>query len=353
MFVPDMFRARFTSLSLVVAALASAAALGCEAPPKQAPPPHDVVLYNWEDYTDRPALAEFEKRTGFHVVLKQFGTTDEALAQLQTNPGAYDVFIADCENVPLLWNTRLIAPLDLRAIPNAALVDPSIRRFGDRALPFMQAVTGLAIDTAAVPDAEIHWSTLLDPRYRGKIALLDDMREVTDTLLIMAGAADRAHADFGALEEISRRLVENRVSFGDTLENLAALSSGERSIVMTYNGDFAVMEPARPGLRFALPPEGFRLEYDCLYVSADALNPVAANLLVDFLLDPEIAARWSNAYGYAAVVRGTERFYDPQIASNPIAITPPEVLRRAVVARDLGDATPRYEQLFHALRRGP
>jgi spermidine/putrescine-binding protein len=352
MFVPEMSRSRFTPLVLAVAALASAAALGCEAPPKQAPLPHDVVLYNWEDYTDRPALAEFEQRTGFHVVLKQFGTTDEALAQLQTNPGAYDVFIADCENAPLLWDTRLISPLDLGAIPNAALVDSSIRRFGDHALPFMQAVTGLAVDTAAVPDAEIRWSILLDPRYRDRIALLDDMREVTDTMLIMAGDADRAHVDFRALSGIGRQLAENHVSFGDTLENLEALVSGTKLIVMTYNGDFAMQGAAHPGLRFVLPPEGFRLEYDCLFVSADAVNPVAANRLVDFLLEPEIAARWSNAYGYAAAVGGAERFYDPRIRSNPIAITPPEVLRRAVLARDLGDATPRYEQLFHLLRRG-
>jgi spermidine/putrescine transport system substrate-binding protein len=353
MFLLEMLRSLYTSSALLAAGGAAMLALGCSRPPEKPPLPRDVVLYNWEDYTDRPSLAEFEKKTGFHVVLKEFGTTDEELAQLQTNPGAYDVFVSDCENTPLLRDTRLVSPLDMSAIPNAALVDPSIRRGGAYSLPFQGAVTGIAIDTAAVPDAEVNWSILLDPRYREKIALLDDMREVTDTMLIMAGAADRARVDFGALEEIGRRLVENRVSFGDTLDNLGDLFSGRKSIVMTYDGDFAVMKPARPGLRFVLPPEGFRLEYDCLHVSADALNPIAANLLVDFLLEPEVSARWSNAYGYSAVVRGAERFYDARPSSDPIAMTPPDVLRRAVRARDLGDATPRYEQLFHALRRGP
>jgi spermidine/putrescine transport system substrate-binding protein len=183
--------------------------------------------------------------------------------------------------------------------------------------------------------------------------VLDDMREVTDTMLIMTGAADRARVDFGALEELGRRLVENRVSFGDTLDNLDNLFTGKKSVVMTYNGDFAILAVAHPGLRFVLPSEGFRLEYDCLFVSADAMNPVAANLLVNFLLEPEISARWSNAYGYPAVVRGAERFYGARLSSNPIAITPPGVLKRAVRARDLGDLTPRYEQLFQALRRGP
>jgi spermidine/putrescine transport system substrate-binding protein len=336
-------------LALLLAALAG----GCGREAEVAPLPPDVVLYNWEDYTVRPALVEFESKSGFHVVLKEYGTTDEALAQLQTNPGAYDLLIADCENAALLRDMRLVSPLDLAAIPNAALVDPALRRVGPFALPFTQAVTGLAIDTAAVPDADVGWDVLVDPRFQGRIALLDDMREVMDVLLIMAGVRDRARVDFGALEEIGRRLAANRVEFGDTLDNLAALAAGEKSIAMTYNGDFAVWASARPGMRFVLPPEGFRLEYDCLFVSADAVNPVAANRLVDFLLEPDIGAKWSNAYGYAAVARGAERFYGGWVAASPVVQTRPEVLRRAVLARDLGDATPRYERLFHGLRRGP
>jgi spermidine/putrescine transport system substrate-binding protein len=343
---------RFTAPTLLVATVA-ALALGCGREQAKAPPPHDVVLYNWEDYTDRPSLAEFERKTGFHVVLKQFGTMDEALAQLQTNPGAYDVIVADCENARLLRDMRLIARLDLAAIPNAALVDPALRSYDPYALPFQQAATGLAVDTTAVPDAEIHWSALADPRFRGKVALLDDMREVTDAMLLIAGAADRQRIDFDALAQIGRRLVDNRVSFGDTIDNLGELYAGRKSIVMTYDGDFALRAADRPGLRFVLPAEGFRLECDCLFVSADALNPVAANRLVDFLLAPEVGARWSNAYGYASVVNGAARFYSAGVAAKLAAMLPPAALARGVRPRDLGDATPRFEQLFQTLRRGP
>jgi len=330
----------------------AALALACAKEPAQKALPRNVVLYNWEDYTVRPALAAFEKRTGFHVVLKEFGTTDEALAQLQTNPGAFDVIIADCENTQLFRDTKLAAPLDTSAIPNAALVDPGLRSRAPYALPFQRAVTGLAVDAAAVPDAEIRWEILLDPRFGGRIALLDDMREVTDVMRIVAGIARDGRHDFAALDEVGRRLAANRPAFGDTLENLEALVAGRVALAMTYNGDFLLAGGNRPGLRFVLPADGFRVEEDCLFVSADGLNPIAANRLVDFLLRPEIGARWSNSFGYESTVRGAERFYDQRIAGNPLVQTPADVLRRAIVAEDLGASTPRYEQLFHRLRRG-
>ena len=339
--------ARALVAALGVAALASR----CEEREELPPPPHDVVLYNWEAYTDLPSLARFEKEKGFHVVLKEYGTTDEALAQLQTNPGAFDVILSDGENAPLLRDTRLAAPLDLSKIPNAALVDVRLRDGAAYAIPFQGGVAGLAVNTAMVHDPEIRWSTLLDPRYRGRIAMLDDMREVTDALAMIAGADIGPRADLRALRDVGAQLVENEISFGDTFDNLASLLAGEKWIVMTYNGDYVSRVRSRPDLRFALPAEGYRVEYDSFFVSADAQNPEAAHALIDFFLRPEIAARWSNEFGFTATVRGASRFFDRRLFADPIA-SPPFGGPKARVAEYLGDLTPRYEQLYHQLRRG-
>jgi spermidine/putrescine transport system substrate-binding protein len=342
---------RAVSFAFVAASGIAALAGRCEERAQAPLPPRDVVFYNWERYTDLPSLAEFEKETGFHVVLEEFGTTDEALAQLQTNPGAFDVVLGDSENAPLLRDTKLVAPLDLSRIPNAGGVEVKLRDAAAYAIPFTGAVTGLAVDTSMVPDAEISWRILLDPRYQGRIAVLDDMREVTDALAMIAGTEVGPRADLRALREAGVRLAENRISFGDTLDNLRGLLAGEKWIAMTYNGDFAINARSRKNLRFALPVEGYRVEYDCFSVCADAKNPVGAHALIDFLLRPEIAARWTNEFGFKAIVRGASRYYDRNLLADPV-VSVPFTDPRARAAAFLGDLTPRYEQLYHQLRRG-
>ena len=49
---------------------------------RKPPASKEVVLYNWKEYTSLDTLKEFEKESGIKVILKEFDTQDEQLANL-------------------------------------------------------------------------------------------------------------------------------------------------------------------------------------------------------------------------------------------------------------------------------
>lgn len=56
--------------------------------------PRELHIFNWEDYFAPDTLEGFEKEYGIRVVLETFGSEEEMLAGLQSQPGRYDVAVA-------------------------------------------------------------------------------------------------------------------------------------------------------------------------------------------------------------------------------------------------------------------
>ena len=88
-------------------------------------------------------------------------------------------------------------------------------------------------------------------------------------------------------------------------EYINALATGEVCLALGYSGDVKQAEKraaqANSGtqIEYAIPKEGAPLWFDNLAIPKDAPHVAEANELINYLLEPQVAARNSNFVSYA------------------------------------------------------
>lgn len=344
---------RVASATLCLFFITACTDRGKESPPSA----REVVFYNWKDFTDLSILKDFEKETGIRVVLKEYETRDMCIAQLQTTPELCDVLILDTYNFPYLKKQRLIKDFDHTKIPNLKLVKDEVKqrlaREGIFQPPYVTGTNGVMIDTRHVPADVDSWTIFGDSRYKGRIVILDDLREALVPLLCMSGLSinENRPEKLALVEKNAALLKKNGVAFGETFSNIDQVLKGEKWIAQTYNGDFVYKTQGRSEFRFIFPKEGFLKWIVIFALHSDAKNPEAAHMLVNFMLRPDIAARSAMTYSYQAPVNGVEKFMPAELSENPVINPPEDVLKRAELGRELGASTNHFQKIVNMMKK--
>src|SRR3989449_1335854 len=165
-------------------------------------------LFTWSDYTEETVVKEFERRFGVKVVTDTFGSNEELLAKLQGGAAGYDVVVPSDYMVSILIKQGLLAELDHAKIPNLAHVYKHLKGLyydpqNTYSVPYLWGTTGIGYNADLVKPPPESWQPLWDARYKGKISLLNDEREVFGMALRAAGESLNATQP-AKLEEIGR-----------------------------------------------------------------------------------------------------------------------------------------------------
>lgn len=272
-----------------------------------------LALYNWGDYLAPEVLTRFTAATGFAVTQDYYLAEAELIAKLASG-AAYDVVFPIDYVLERMRKQALLVPLARDKLPGLANLDP---KFGPwiaadnqiYAVPYLWGTTGIGYDSDHV-EAPTSWKALFDPRYAGKISVIDSKGDVFDQALLAAGMdinstdkpaiRERVYPMLRAQKELLRAYDANPAR---------ALVSGETWIAQIDSGDLFRAQKQRPSLRYVIPDEGAVLWIDYLAIPASAPVPGVAARFVEFLLDPEIAALNANALRFAtpnaaAIARG-------------------------------------------------
>lgn len=314
----------------------------------------ELVILTWEDYTDRQMIADFERETGISVTIVEIKTSGEQIARLEDDPAAFDLVVVDESVLAYVLNAKLARPFDIAKIPNIASVTS---RFGSKlpmAVPQFWGTAGYIIDTRQVPPDTDSVEMLWDPRYRGRIRLLDDTLDAIVPILHRARVSLNGTADAEqekALIRHAEELRDNGVFFGDTFDNIATVMDGTVWIAQTYSGDYLYKARGLPHLRFVLPREGFRLWADYFVLSKAARNSEAAHRFISFRLRPEIAARASNTFFYPCAVNGSEKLLRPELRENSVILPAASTLERGERYEQNKDPIPLHQKLFNLMKK--
>ena len=338
------------SLGSVVVLLLLAAASGCERRP-EAPDPGPgekrLNLFIWSEYLPKEVIDEFTRRTGIAVRYDLYDSNEAVLAKLESGVADYDLVVPSDYMVRILIHLKLLRPLDKSRLRNLGNLDP---RFLDKSfdpgnaysLPYVWGTTGYGYDkTKSGGVAEDSWAPLFDPRNKGQILMLDDMRECFAVALKYQGhslnSTDPAVLKQAAdLLEKQKPLVKTYNS-GD-YENI--LAAGDVWFSHGYNGQLAKVVASDPK-RFAyvLPKEGATLWIDSVCLPAGARNVASIYAFLDYILEPEVNAKIVNGIRYASANAAARRFIDPAILADPAVYPSDEALARCELVEDIGDAT--------------
>jgi spermidine/putrescine transport system substrate-binding protein len=349
-------------LGVTLAALATLF-FGCNQDPagsprgSEAPGSRPTLHYfTWSDYVGPEILAEFERREQVRVVVDVFSSNEELLAKLQSGATGYDVAVPSDFMVAIAMQLGLLEELDHTAIPNAERLnahlqnlpfDPT-RRYS---VPYLWGTVGIGYDSDVIKTPPESWAILWDHRYKGRISMLNDQREVFGATLRWMGHSLNS-TDRAAIEAAKSKLIEQKplvkTYTSDHYDQL--LATGEVVLAHGWGGPIARAMRERPSIRYVVPKEGGTVWADCLVVLKTAPHKDLAMRFINYLLDPEIAARTSERLLFAAAPAVVTDLVPPGVRANPAVYPPDEVLNRLEWLKDVGEAIRAYDRAWTELK---
>lgn len=280
------------------------------------------------------------------------------IGNARANPGKYDVFIMEGYIVPSMEKLKLIEKLDLNNIPNYKNIKkefkekPLYNHQGIYSVPHLWGSKGLVYNTTYVKENIDSWKVLWNKKYKGKIALIDDPRDTMTALLKVSGYSLNSK-DPGELKEAEKNgllLKKNGVKFGDTLQNVEDVIAGRIWIAQSFNGDVFFKACNRENIKFVYPGEGYDIGPDYICISSDSRDKESAYKFVNYLLRPDISARFTNSFFYPSSVEGAETYVDKKILENPIIYPPALLLNKGEACIDLEDIDNEYNRIFNLMK---
>jgi putrescine transport system substrate-binding protein len=283
-----------------------------------------VNVYNWSDYVDPSALDDFTKKTGIAVRYDTFDTSDTLEAKLLAGQSGYDVVVPTGYFLAREIAAGIFQKLDKSKLPNLVNAWPEIANRlaaydpgNQYAVNYMWGTTGIGYNVKDVhrvlgPGAVVDsWDDVFNPDKIAKfkdcgVHFLDSSDDIVPSTLrylhLEPNSSNPADLDKAAAVLTKIRPYVRKFH---SSEYINALSTGEICLALGYSGDVKQAEKraeqAKSGIEieYAIPKEGAPLWFDNLAIPKDAPHVAEANQLINYLLEPQVAARNSNFVSYA------------------------------------------------------
>jgi putrescine transport system substrate-binding protein len=318
--------------------------------------PEDKILnvYNWSDYIEPSVLAEFTKQTGIKVNYDVFDSNAVLETKLLTGHTNYDVVVPSAPFLKRQISAGVFQKLDKSQLPNLKNLDPQMMKQiavydpdSDHSVPYMWVTSGPGYNVAKIqermPDAPVNSLRMFyDPAVVSKfkdcgVSVLDEPPEIVDTVLLYLGKDPRAQSleDLKAAETVLLA-IRPYVRYVHSSRYIDDLANGETCLALGWSGDVKQArdraKDAGKGIeiKYSIPKEGTIMNFDMLAIPADAPHPHNALLFINYLLDPEVAAKNSNLVKYANVNAASTALLVDAVKGDPNIYPPPDILAKLV-----------------------
>ncbi len=312
-----------------------------------------VNVYIWTNYLPQEVVTEFERRTGIHANVDTYDSNEAVLEKLQSGVADYDVVVPSDYMLKILAPQGLVQPLDHARLPHLKNLDP---RFLDQkydpgnghSIPYLWGTTGIGYDKTKIQEPVESWAVLFDPRHAGRILMLDDVREAFGAALKLMGRSIN-EKDPAILRQAAEKLEQQKrlVRTYNSSDFANLLAAGDVDVAQGWNGEMAeAVANSKGRLAYVVPKEGGTLWIDNLAIPKGARNVDAAYAFLDFVMEPEIAAKIVNHVHYAGANRAALPLIDAKVKNDPSIYPPQEVLDRCELIEDLGETTQLLDRLW-------
>nr|AGS53290.1 ABC transporter [uncultured bacterium contig00013] len=317
-------------------------------------------IYNWAYYTPPSVIEKFEREFNVRVVLDEFASNEEMYTKLRTGGTGYDIVVPSQDYVSIMINQGMFEPINKSLIPNIRNIDPLVLEKTaydsnmNFSVPYYWGAAGIIINTARVPDFERSWSIFGRSDLRGRMTMLDDMREVMGDALAHLGyslnTTDPAEVN-AARDLINNEWKPNLTKF-DAEAFGKGYANGEFWVVQGYAEvvfeEIMDNEQLMNSTEFFIPPSGGPAYIDSFCILKGAKNIDMAHKFINFIHRPEIYAEFCDYFGFPSTVNVPAR----QLVEGP-SYYQPEDIAHTELKFDLGEALELYNDAwFNYIRAG-
>lgn len=317
-----------------------------------------LYIYNWTYYTPDSVIEKFEKEYDIEVVYDTFASNEELYAKLLAGGSGYDLIFPSGDYVSIMIHQGMLEIIDKSQLKNLGNIDPLVLEKAsydssmNYSIPYYFGASGIAVNTARVPNFEKSWSIFGRSDLQGKMTMLDDMREVMGDALAYLGYSVNSVDPIQiaqAQDLINNSWKPNLLRFdseafgkGFADEDFWVVQ-GYAEVVYTE-----ISEAQKAHTSFFIPNEGGPSYIDSMCILKGAKHVDLAYKFIDFIHRPEIYAEITDYFGFPATVNIPAR----ALKKGPAYYTVEE-LARTTLKDDIGEDLKLYNDAwFNSIRIG-
>ena len=320
-----------------------------------------INLLNWGDYLDPELIDAFKKATGYTVKETNVTSNEEMLIQLDQDDCPYDMCIPSDYAVERLISKGRLAQIDFNNIPNIQYIDKDLLKKcevfdpGNKySVPYTWGILGIMYNTKMVDEADIgSWDLLWNEKYAGQIYMYNSIRDSMAAALIKCGydintdKESEINEAADALIELRQKGIVKAWLTDDVKDNMV---NEDGAIALVYSGDAVWSMNTEDGgnedLSFYVPEEGSNIYFDNIVIPANTKKKDIVEKFINFLLDPDNAAKNTEFIGYSSPNTEVASRIDEFFTKNPAYSFTEEQKNSCTIFRDLGDKVEMYEKAW-------
>jgi spermidine/putrescine transport system substrate-binding protein len=297
----------------------------------------ELTISNWPGYIDPGkdgSVAEFEEETGVTVNyiedipsnIQFFGKMQPLLDQGES--GGRDIIVVTDWMARRMYDLGYLQEINPDDIPTAlenlapqfdfeGAYDPD-HKFS---IPWQGGMTGIWVIKGEADDVT-SVNDLFDPKYEGRVTVLDEMRD-TVPLVMRADGVDMAEATkqdwLAAIDKIGEAVDSGQIRKVTGNEYTEDLTSGNVVASVGWSGDGYLI--GRNDVEWRRPDEGCNLWFDTMAIPAGAPNTAAALEFMNFVYEPQVQADIAAWVNYVTPVAGVKEILakrDPKLAESQL-----------------------------------
>jgi spermidine/putrescine transport system substrate-binding protein len=284
-----------------------------------------LTISNWPGYIDpgkNGTVAEFEDKTGIKVdYIEDINSNDTFFGKLQPlleqgQSGGRSIFVVADYMAKQMHDLGYLEEFEHDDLPTVfENLDPSLenpafdpeRKFS---VPWQGGMTGIWVDTSKAPEIK-SVNDLFDPKYKGKVTMLDELRE-TPALVLLAEGVDPAKASaeewLKAIDKIDAAADSGQIRRFTGNDYTEDLTAGNIVAAIGWSGDASLIE--NPNAEWRMPTEGCVRWSENMVIPVGAPNTPAALAWMNFVYRPEVAVDITEYVEYISPVQGVKELLE-------------------------------------------
>ncbi|MBI3648919.1 MAG: extracellular solute-binding protein [Actinobacteria bacterium] len=290
-----------------------------------------LVIFNWSYYIWNKVIEDFASQYNVKTQYISFQNVSTGLAKLQTGKLQADVFFPTRDFVGKLVTAKLIQPLNHNYIPHLVsdnwpdFQNPFYDQQWRYTVPYTVYTTGVGYRRDVISDEEMAtqgYDSQWNPKYKGKVGVLDDYREVLGMALLRRGITDVNTTDPKLIAQAGDDLAKTIDLVDVRVDNNAwtGIPKGQYVVHQDWCGGMVaawenspkqtMSEYEKIGYWYPKDRVG-AIQNDLMVIPKSAPHPVLAHKFLDFLL----------TYENAMTNFSWNLYQPPQIKADPETLT--------------------------------
>ena len=332
-------------LSLMLSCLLLASMLvGCVQEGPQLSDKITLNIYNWGQYISDGSddcldvIAAFEEAyPHIDVNYSTFDSNEVMYTKLAGGGITVDLIIPSDYMIARMIEEDMLLELDFSNIPNYQYIDDNFKNTvydpeNKYSVPYAWGTVGIVYNTKYVDEEDLTgWELLWNAKYEDKILMYDNSRDAFGIAQLMLGYSLNT-TDEQELRECAELLAQQKPYVQQyVMDQIFDLMQNEEAwIAPCYAGDYVTMADENEDLAFYRPASGFNLFIDAMCIPKCAQEKEAAELFINFLCEPEIAAGNMEWICYSTPLKreAVEEFLGAEVLDDPVAYPDDEEIAR-------------------------